>query len=120
MRCSQDLRKRVLDFVLESGNKEEAARRFQVSRASVYNWLSKEDGLSYERPGPRKPRKLDWEALRCYVERHPDLMLKEYAAHFNVSVGCIFKACRRMKLTHKKTRGVTKKRRTIKSTGAGT
>ena len=119
MRCSRDLRKRVLDFVSQNGDKEEAARRFQVSRASVYNWLSKEDGLSYERPGPRRPRKLDWDALRRYVEKHPQLMLKEYAAHFGVSVGCIFKACRRMKLTHKKTHGGTKKRRTTKRTGDG-
>jgi transposase len=111
MRCSSDLRKRVLSFVAQTGDKAAAAQRFQVSWASVYNWLSKEDGLSYERPGPRNPRKLDWEALRGYVEQHPHLMLKEYAAHFGVSVGCIFKACRRMKLTHKRTRGGTRKRR---------
>jgi transposase len=120
MRCSSDIRKRVLDFVASGGSKIEAARRFQVSRASVYNWLSKEDGLSYLRPGPRHPRKLDWDALRQYIQDHPDLMLKEYAEHFSVSSGAVWKACHRMKLTYKKRRGVTGKRDTTGNTGAGT
>lgn len=120
MRCSKDIRKRVLAFVATGGSKVEAANRFQVSRASVYNWLSKKDGLSYEKPGPRKPRKLDWEALRKAVERHPERMLKEHAQQFGVSTVAIWKACERMKLTHKKTRGATRKRRGIDPTGAGT
>lgn len=119
MRCSKDIRKRVLAFVAGGGSKAAAAKRFQVSRASVYNWLSKKDGLSYEKPGPRKPRKLDWEALRKAVEQHPHRMLKEHAAQFGVSTVAIWKACERMKLTHKKTRGATRKRRITKRTGAG-
>ena len=35
MRCSQDLRKRVIAFGCSGGSKTEAARRFQVSRASA-------------------------------------------------------------------------------------
>jgi putative transposase len=120
MRCSKDIRKRVLSFVGEGGSKAEAARRFEVSRASVYNWLSKSDGLSYEKPGPRKPHKLDWQALRKAVEQHPERMLKEHAKQFGVSTVAIWKACERMKLTHKKTRGATRKRRTINAIGAGT
>jgi transposase len=46
MRCSQDLRKRVIDFVRGGGSKAEAARRFPVSRASGYNWTSVADGLA--------------------------------------------------------------------------
>jgi transposase len=64
MRCSSDLRKRVMAFVKGGGSKEEAAWRFQVSRASVYRWVGAPDGLSYKRPGPKGPRRLDWQALR--------------------------------------------------------
>ena len=66
MRCSQDLRKRVIDFVRAGASKTQAARRFQVSRASVYNWVSAPDGLAYQRPGPKGPRRLDGEALRAH------------------------------------------------------
>ena len=47
MRCSSDLRKRVLDDVRGGGSKAAAARRFQVSRASVYTWLKAPDGRRY-------------------------------------------------------------------------
>jgi transposase len=119
MRCSKDIRNRVLAFVADGGSKAEAARRYQVSRATVYNWLSSEDGLSYRKPGPKKPRKLDWEALRRCVEQDPDRMLKEYAEQFGVSPSTIWKACERMKLTRKKRRVAAKKRRITKRTGAG-
>ena len=77
MRRSQDLRKRVIVFVRGGGSTTEAARRFQVSRASGYNWTSVPDGLVYRRPGPRGPRRLDWEALRSDVATHPDRTQKE-------------------------------------------
>lgn len=106
MRCSRDLRKRVIDFVRGGGSKVEAAQRFQVSRASVYNWTSVPDDLSYARPGPKGPRRLDWEALRLDVEAHPDRTQKERARHFGVSRHCIWHALRRMGLSRKKNDGL--------------
>ena len=52
MRYSQDLRKRVLDFIAAGGSKAEASRRFQVSRRCIYNWLDAVDPFTYEKPGP--------------------------------------------------------------------
>ncbi len=106
MRCSSDLRKRVIDFVRGGGSKAEAARRFQVSRASVYTWLKAPDGLAYQRPGPRHPRRLDWEALREHVGQEPDRTQKEHARHFGVSRQCIWHALRQMGVTRKKNAGV--------------
>ncbi len=106
MRCSSDLRKRVLDYVRGGGSKAAAARRFQVSRASVYNWLQAPDGLAYQRPGPRHPRRLDWEALRAHVRQEPDRTQKERARHFGVSRHCIWHALRQMGVTRKKNAGV--------------
>ncbi|WP_442918258.1 IS630 transposase-related protein, partial [Magnetococcus sp. PR-3] len=37
-----ELRQRVIDFVESGGKKAEAARIFQVSRATIYNWLSRD------------------------------------------------------------------------------
>ena len=106
MRCSSDIRKRVVSFVRSGGSKSEAARRFQVSRASVYNWLNASDPLSYKKPGPRRPHKLDWEALRAHVEAYDDMTQKERADHFRVSRHCIWHAMRKMGLTRKKNDGV--------------
>lgn len=102
MRCSKDLRQRVVAFVRGGGSKAEAARRFQVSRGSIYNWLNAADALSYGKPGPKHARKLDWEALRRQVEAHEDLTQKARARHFGVSRHCIWHALRTMALTRKK------------------
>ena len=102
MRCSKDLRKRVIAFVKGGGSKAEAARRFQVSRGSVYHWVTAADALAYHKPGPKKGRTLEWEALRCHVEEHHDLTQKERARHFGVSRHCIWNALRTMGLTRKK------------------
>ena len=101
MRCSLDLRQRVVDFVRGGGSKTEAARRFKVGEASVYRWL-KPGGMAYQRPGPQGPRKLDWEALRRHVEAHPDRTQAERARHFQVSRHCIWHALHRLQITHKK------------------
>ncbi|MBX3325784.1 MAG: IS630 transposase-related protein [Nitrospira sp.] len=81
MRCSSDLRQRVVDCVRSGGSKTEAARRFQVGEASVYCWL-RPGGMAYKRPGPRRTHKLDWNALRRHVEAHPDRTQAERAQHF--------------------------------------
>jgi transposase len=99
MRCSSDLRKRVIEFVRGGGSKAEAARRFQVSRTSVYNWTDVADGLAYERPGPKGPRRLDWTALRTHVARQPEATQKERARHFGVSRHCSWHALQRMGLS---------------------
>ena len=101
MRCSKDLRKRVIDFVREGGSKAEAARRFKVGRASVYRWL-KPNGLSYDRPGPRGPITLDWDALRKHVHDYPDLTMKERARYLGCSYHGVWHAMHKMGLTRKK------------------
>lgn len=106
MRCSKDIRKRVIAFVRGGGSKAEAARRFQVSRGSIYNWLSSEDALSWRKPGPKKSHKLDWEELRLHVEQHEDMTQAQRARHFGVSRFCIWNALRKMALTRKKNDGL--------------
>lgn len=105
MRCSTDLRTRVVAFVASGGSKAEAARRFKVGQASVHRWV-KPGGLACKRPGPKGPHKLDREALRRHVEEHNELTQQERARHFGVSRHCLWSALRKLKLTRKKNDGL--------------
>lgn len=102
MRYSNDLRKRVLKFIKEGGGKSQAARRFQVSRASVYNWLKMDDASVLRRTGPREPHKLNLKALAAHVDKYPDMTQAERALHFEVSRHCIWYNLRTLKISRKK------------------
>lgn len=102
MRCSSDLRKRVIEFVAGGGSKAEAAKRFQVSRGSVYNWLKSEDFSSYKRPGPKGARKIDLRELDAHVQAFGDMTQAERARDFGVSRHCIWYNLRRLKISRKK------------------
>ncbi|MCP4262341.1 MAG: hypothetical protein GY774_33300, partial [Planctomycetes bacterium] len=41
-------------------------------------------------------RKIDKERLRQHVQEHPDLYLRERAAHFDVSINAMWKAMRKL------------------------
>ena len=99
---SIDLRKGVLKFIEEGGSEVQAARLFKVSRASIYNWLGMDDCFTFERPGPRSPRKLELKALQAHVEDYPDETHSERAIHFGVSRHCIWYNLRKLKISRKK------------------
>lgn len=100
MTYSVDLRQRVVSFVREGGSKVEAARRFNVGRSAVYDWLNRET-LEPKVHGRRK-RKLDWEALKADVKAHLDALLRERAQRFDVHHSSIAYALGQMKITVKK------------------
>ena len=102
MAYSRDLRKRVLGFIETGGKKSEAARRFTVARSTIDRWLAADDPLTIKKPGPKKMRVINEEALRKHVTDYPDLTYKERAAYFNVSVSCIGYGLRKLNITRKK------------------
>lgn len=102
MRYSIDLRKRVLEFIETGGSKAEASRRFKVSRTAIYKWLAAQDPFTYEKPGPRKPRLIDSQALRKHVADFPDATLAERAEVFGVSREGIHYALGKCGITRKK------------------
>lgn len=108
MTCSLDLRKRVVSFVHSGGSKAEAARRFSVSRKTVYNWLSRDD-LSPKKHGLRH-RKIDKTALRLYIRHHRHALLREIAAHFGVDISSLSRCLAKM--------GIVKKTRNAMWSGA--
>ena len=109
MTYSVDLRERVVTFCREGGRKTEAAKRFGVARHTVYAWL-RAPSLEPKKHGRRR-RKLDWEALRRDVEKHPDKMLKERAEAFGVAVNAIWYALQQMNTSNKKNLSVRRARR---------
>lgn len=102
MRCSSDLRTRVVKFVREGGGKREAALRFGVGEASVYRWVRQEDATAYTKPGPRHARKLNRDDLRENVLSHADWTIAERARHFQVSVFCIHYNMKKLRMSRKK------------------
>ena len=107
MSYSVDLRKRVISFVESGGSKSEAARRFDVSRRTVYNWLALDD-LS-PKPHPRHTRKVDKLALKRHVQAFPDAMLSERAQLFGVATSTIWYHLKLMKFSRKKNIKVSRK-----------
>ncbi len=73
MSYSVDLRKRVVSYVESGGSKSEAARRFEVSRKTVYNWLALDDLAP--KPHPKHTRKVDKQVLKRHVQEYPDAIL---------------------------------------------
>ena len=102
MRYSTDLRKRVLDFIKAGGSKAEASRQFSITRVTIDRWLKAKDPFAYNKPGPRGPRSINYDALKHHVAAFPDQTLKERADHFGVSGFCIQYSLKRIGYSYKK------------------
>ena len=103
MSYSLDLRKRVIKYVEDGGTQEEAASIFNVSPKTVTNWVRKKrDGDLSPKTRLAKPRKINYDSLRKYIEKHPDAYLREIAEEFEVTLQAIFYACKRLRITLKK------------------
>ena len=100
MPYSMDLRERVVNYVRGGGSKAEAARRYEVSEATVYGWLKREN--LQPTVVPRRRRKIDWQALESHVHQHPDATLKDRAKHFGVNASAIWYALKELQITRKK------------------
>ena len=102
MAYSKDFRCLVLDFVANGGSKAEAARRFGISRQSVFDWLKHPPDHKPGKPGPKGSLKYDQEELRAEVQANPDALLRELAASRKVSNNSIFLALKRLGFVRKK------------------
>lgn len=100
MRCSKDLRRRVIAYVKAGGKKVEAAKHFGVGEASVYRWVR--HGETAQKPGPKAPHKISESSLQGLLDRRPDAILKELAKELRVDPSSVWYAMRRMKISRKK------------------
>jgi transposase len=99
-----ELRERIVSFV-EAGNKQTvAAKIFNVTTATVKNYLKmkKDKGSLSPKPLNRTFRKIDPVELAAFFEKNPDAPLKAASSHFGVTESGIFRALKKVKITLKK------------------
>ena len=83
-------------------NENGSLTHLQRLKTAIYQWLAAEDPLTWEKPGPRGPRLLDYQALEKHVAAFPDKTLAERAEHFGVSKDGIWYALSKLRITRKK------------------
>ena len=102
-----DLRERIVEFVKGGGAKAEAARRFRVSRRTVYRYLGADaDGRLAPKRSWGRWRKLDPSEVRREVARRRDATLAELAGALGASPMGVWHCLGRLGVTLKKTRAV--------------
>jgi excisionase family DNA binding protein len=100
MAYSLDLRKRVVESIENGISISEAARLFQVGRATIYRWLGREELEATK--VKRRRRKLNWKELEKDVRENPDNKLIDRAKKFGVRPSAICYALKELKITRKK------------------
>ena len=109
-----ELRTRVINYLEEGGDKEEASEVFQVSVRTITNWQSRKKlkgNLMPEKTGSKGKRKFSYEALREYVKKKNDSTLKEMGEIFMVSYRSIDYALKILGVTRKKKHAIRGARR---------
>ena len=107
-----DLRERVVKFVNAGGTKTEAVKRFGVCRASVYRYLeAAKKGSLKAKTTWGSWRKLDPQALRTFLKKHPDATLCEMEKVFAIHFSAIWVCLKKLGLTLKKTHKISRKKR---------
>lgn len=104
MAYSEDLRKKVIEYLAKGHSQREAHRVFGISLWAVNKWHQKyqKTGELKDNPPRRNFKKLDPEKLKAYVNEHPDAYLKEIGEAFCCSDTAVLKAFRRLGITRKK------------------
>ncbi|WP_141666751.1 IS630-like element ISSsu3 family transposase, partial [Streptococcus suis] len=104
MAYSLDFRKKVLAYCEKTGSITEASAIFQVSRNTIYQWLKLKEktGELHHQVKGTKPRKVDRDKLKNYLETHPDAYLTEIASEFDCHPTAIHYALKAMGYTPKK------------------
>jgi Transposase and inactivated derivatives len=106
-----DLRKRVIEFVREGGDKGVAIKQFKLSRATLYRYLkADEDGTLEPKETWGKWRKLDPKKLEKAIARRPDATLFELAKEFDVTHNAIWVRLNFLGITLKKTHKISGKK----------
>ena len=104
MAYSTDFRQEALDYIKEGHSHVEAAKVFDVGVRTLFIWekkLREQEHLERKKRAA-KSRKIPLEKLKVFVEAHPDVFLREIAAHFDCAVPSVWVALKQIKVTLKK------------------
>ena len=110
MAYSEDYRRRAVGLVKEGVKKLQVAQLFGIARTTLDRWLNS-SSLPPKLAGPKKPWKLDPEALAAHVEAYPDAYQHERAVALNVSRHVVGYGLKRLEYRRKKNVSLPRKRR---------
>ena len=110
MSCSEDYRKRTIEYREEGHTLEKTHEVFNVSISTIRTWEKqwKEKGTLAPAPVVRRYKKIEPQRLKTYVREHPDAYPKEIALEFNCCETAVRKAFKRLGITRKKRRYITR------------
>lgn len=102
--CSQDLRKKVIDYINKGKTNKEAAEIFGLHRNTISRWK-----LSYIKNGSyaAKPRlgyksRLDYLSIEMFIKDNQDLKLSDIGVKFHISSGHAGRILKKLGYSYKK------------------
>lgn len=101
---SEDLRKKVIEYLLEGNSYDKASKVFKISVSAIGRWYrkyKKEGNYEAKKRGGSK-RKIDLELLQNYVESNENMTLKAASKIFKVSIFTISYWLKRLGYSYKK------------------
>ena len=84
---SLDLRKKVMSYVNKNNSCNSAAIKFDLSPNTVRNWYKrhKAEGHYMSRKVGGKKGRVTPEEVSSYIKKHPNFILSEMGAYFNMT-----------------------------------
>ena len=92
-------RKKILAKLEDGQSIQAVAQHFGIDKNTIVEWKKR---IEIKRTQPRKPSKVDDDALRADVEQYPDDYQYERATRFGCGTSTIGNALKRLKITVKK------------------
>lgn len=101
---SEDLRKRVIEYLDQNNDYKATSALFKVSVSAIGRWYRKykKDGHYAAKKRGGSQRRIDLERLEDYVKSNPDMMLKDAAEEFKVSIFTISHWLKKLGYSYKK------------------
>jgi transposase len=101
---SNDLRKRVIEYLDSGRNYEETSKLFKVSISAIGRWYRryKKDGNYHAKIRGGSKKRIDLNGLEEYVRANENMTLKEAAKKFKVSSFTISYWLRKLGYSYKK------------------
>ena len=96
---SNTFQKKILAKLEEGQSIRSVAQHFEINKNTIVEWKKR---IEIKRTRPRKPSKVDDDALRADVEQYPDDYQYERAARFGCGTSTIGDALKRLNITVKK------------------
>ena len=101
---SEDLRRRVIEYINSGKDYRSASKKFEVSYSSVNRWYRryKETGNYEAIPYPGKKAKLSNIEFIEYVDSHQNSTLAQIGSHFGISAKSVHYYMKKCNYSYKK------------------